>query len=506
MQLCGVVVAVVVMATVLLLTTATVEAGPAAGVVRRESEGITPPSEIIDSKPTTETSESIHEDVVADKEEKEEVEASGVATSSIVEQAAVTPTAAPATSAVSVPEKVPEDTKPEQPTKPGKEKDPDPPKGSVTFDQRQHGKFNIRADLENFMIILIPQSTQSPPLFNLGGGGGGGSTGGFGQLSGSSLLDLFTRRVKTTKRTQSRRKPSTKYKSQWRKKVKNQLRKDLEEQEEVEKESSVAEDEFINIKKVTQEVGGSEETKLANDHKIFETLKRPDDKYKMETLEKIQRQLEVLLERVKTREAVAAEGVQMDHFIEGRTPYRVDISSLHIEPETRVDLIPSKQKPVQFRQYREDPILEIGTHMPKFYPQHWTFPNDVSNQNLHQRNGGGPMMVAFRDARSLPQDDGNEFRSNSVLANAFDPSRSRLLASFNDNLNLNANEYLNEGFIDLTDTEHSFDSLNVDNVDKIDSPTAEFDQEWELKLVGAEEDCGPDRKRDSYGICQFIPN
>jgi len=31
------------------------------------------------------------------------------------------------------------------------------------------------------------------------------------------------------------------------------------------------------------------------------------------------------------------------------------------------------------------------------------------------------------------------------------------------------------------------------------------DRGWELTLLGAQEQCGPDRKRDSYGICQFVP-
>ncbi|XP_031617347.1 uncharacterized protein LOC116337140 isoform X2 [Contarinia nasturtii] len=29
--------------------------------------------------------------------------------------------------------------------------------------------------------------------------------------------------------------------------------------------------------------------------------------------------------------------------------------------------------------------------------------------------------------------------------------------------------------------------------------------QWELTLLGAEEQCGPDRRRDSYGVCQFVP-
>ncbi|XP_065088924.1 uncharacterized protein LOC135710332 isoform X2 [Ochlerotatus camptorhynchus] len=32
------------------------------------------------------------------------------------------------------------------------------PRKTITFDQRQEGKFNIRADLENFVIVVVPSS------------------------------------------------------------------------------------------------------------------------------------------------------------------------------------------------------------------------------------------------------------------------------------------------------------------------------------------------------------
>ncbi|XP_058121619.1 uncharacterized protein LOC131293368 [Anopheles ziemanni] len=46
-----------------------------------------------------------------------------------------------------------------------------PPRKTITFDQRQEGKYNIRADLENFVIVVVPS----------------------GSSSGASLLDLLTR-------------------------------------------------------------------------------------------------------------------------------------------------------------------------------------------------------------------------------------------------------------------------------------------------------------------------
>lgn len=56
---------------------------------------------------------------------------------------------------------------------------PLPEKTDVKFDQRQEGEFNLRADLENFVILLIPTSpTAAPPA--------GGNV---------SLLDLLSKSV-----------------------------------------------------------------------------------------------------------------------------------------------------------------------------------------------------------------------------------------------------------------------------------------------------------------------
>lgn len=55
---------------------------------------------------------------------------------------------------------------------------PLPEKADVRFDQRQEGEFNLRADLENFVILLIPTSpTAAPPVSNV------------------SLLDLLSKSV-----------------------------------------------------------------------------------------------------------------------------------------------------------------------------------------------------------------------------------------------------------------------------------------------------------------------
>lgn len=439
---------------------------------------------------------------------------------------------------------------PQQEAEPNKE----PSQGLVSFDQRQHGRFNIRADLDNFMIILLPQSTTKSPLLNLGAfGGGGASSSGFGSGSGSSLFDLFTRKASTKPSRRKYKVKSASYKRKYKEMLKKQR---IAEAEAEEKEVSDAETlptattavkvhEEEPLKKLDAEVQGKQEVleERANGHSPFD--KPIQDKYRMDTLEKIQHQLDILIKRVDAREANfdRPSPANMEHFVEGRTPYRVEIGSLTND----ADIVPTAQHPIPFRQFRTDRPLEIGSHapQPKFF-QPWTFPTGaagpVQDNAMNPFAQRGPVMVAFRNGRSLgPRPEGNELRTNSILAlplnsmgytrameiesNEASPFSSFIptIPSYSSSTTLltplpkqltegdSANETEDggdayEGFVDLTDTAHSFDSLNVDNVDKIDTPTqtAQFNQDWDLKLLGATDDCGPDRRRDSYGVCQFI--
>lgn len=483
----------------------------------------------------------------------------------------------PTTGAALVSENRTEPPAQQQQQTPENESDKEPSKGLVSFDQRQHGRFNIRADLDNFMIILLPQSTTKSPLLSLGSlgglGGGGSSSSGFGTVPGSSLFDLFTRKAATasTKRYNNSSRRKYKVKSAMKRKYKEMLKKQAlreaaeaaeeeKEAKEVKVESSVEEQPIAATVNISEEqpkkLEGDflakdeiEERTSSGNSQTFE--KSIQDKYRMDTLEKIQHQLDILIKRVDARETVYDQRPHKD-FIEGRTPYRVEIGSLTNEPEPRVDILPSPQSPIPFRQFRTDQALQIGNHgpQPKFF-QPWTFPSAAAGDNpINPFGQRQPVMVAFRDGRSLgPQQlaKGNELRlDNSILAlpinsmgiaRAMDvesnevfppPPPPQILSPFSlpnltdTNTQFQSNDkededeaadaadlenpYLNEGFIDLTDTVHSFDSLNVDNDDKmiIDTPTAQFNQDWDLKLLGATDDCGPDRRRDSYGICQFV--
>jgi hypothetical protein len=133
--------------------------------------------------------------------------------------------------------------------------------------------------------------------------------------------------------------------------------------------------------------------------------------------------------------------------IESRSPYKVDISStlMHQEPQYEVP----HQNPQQ----------------PLFQPQYGRSP--------------------FHPVNVPPQGNFRVYRS--INDNYFD--------SGNEGLDLPEDIESNR---DPTD---SYNRLNIQSIDKIDRFS---DDDSELTLLGATENCGPERKRDSYGVCQFV--
>jgi hypothetical protein len=138
-----------------------------------------------------------------------------------------------------------------------------------------------------------------------------------------------------------------------------------------------------------------------------------------------------------------SDQAQNNEFIEGRTPYRVDISAHDTHnPSERVSFTPTSNRVV--------------------------FPTTAGNYDA-------------RVAKSLGD-------TNTLFTNTGDGD--------------------NEGFLN-TEQEFiqlPFDRVNGLHVNVLDLPLQGDNggDDWELKLLGAEEQCGPDRRRDSYGVCQFI--
>ncbi|XP_055710496.1 uncharacterized protein LOC129806143 [Phlebotomus papatasi] len=264
----------------------------------------------------------------------------------------------------------------------------------IFYDQRQSGKYNIRADLDNFMILVIPTSPSSPAM------------------SGASILDFLSRGA--MRRSQAKHAPKRK-----------------------------------------------KGTKI---HKVSVVKNDPIEDHAIE------------IPKDSPIHTIPPQSTAVDHFIEGRTPYKVDISSTaRTDPEARIDLMPAAKTPV-LRIIRPEEARTGNLY------RSWSFPGPTSS------------TITFRNAKSLPTSASGQLdiATNSVATSLF--------PSFDSSPQPDSQD---EDLPD--DTRSSFDSLNVGNVDAFGVPDKQYNEDWEWKLLGAQEQCGPDRKRDSYGICQFVP-
>ncbi|XP_058819467.1 uncharacterized protein LOC131682187 [Topomyia yanbarensis] len=277
------------------------------------------------------------------------------------------------------------------------------PRKTITFDQRQEGKFNIRADLENFVIVVVPSSPSA----------------------GISLLDLLNR---------SGQKKQQKKKSAHRKGTKNHSGQKKSQH-------------------ITPEV--------------------------------------VVLDDVQSQARVSNE-----EFIEGRTPYKVDISSTGRSSSS------GPPSPI----YRVVRPFTLNVEQPT-----------SSNMIRFPAPSGNYYDSAVRESKSLPVPAmfDEDIRTNTVFA---------ILTNNNNNGDGGINPIKDDGtdddnylmmeqrtYLDLPDSpDSSFASLEYPLSD-VDMMKLQLQEDnggngdgWELKLLGAQEQCGPDRKRDSYGVCQFV--
>ncbi|XP_055638406.1 uncharacterized protein LOC129776661 [Toxorhynchites rutilus septentrionalis] len=274
---------------------------------------------------------------------------------------------------------------------------------TITFDQRQQGKFNIRADLENFVIVVVPSSPSA----------------------GISLLDLLNR---------SGQKHSQKKKSGHRKGTKSHGAQK-------------------KVQRIAPEV--------------------------------------VVLDDTQTQARV-----DNDEFIEGRTPYKVDISST---ARSSNSALPS---PI----YRVVRPLAFNVEQPT-----------SSNMIRFPAPSGNYYASTVREPKSLPglatYDD--EIRTNTVYTILTNNNNGDggIVRSEDDGIDddnhlmLDARTYLdlpaypNYSFDSLEYPRSDIDMMKLQLQNENDEPNGDG---WELKLLGAQEQCGPDRKRDSYGVCQFV--
>lgn len=290
-----------------------------------------------------------------------------------------------------------------------------PPRRQVNYDQRQDGKYNIRADLENFVILVVPSSSSS----------------------GLSLLDFF-RSAQGQKRSKHGHK---KYHG-------------------------------ASVKAATP----AKPSKL-------DYLRPESEEPRVETVQHA-----------------------VDDFIEGRTPYRVDISSSEMlqskKPIEIIESVESSPKSILLRT-----LLNGQSPMVVVDAAQSVKGNDFPFPTIQPTNS------RFRKSLTI-EGMGNNIMGNSVLLTSTVTTNGQAHGVAVDDTEDDQSEH---EFYDLTDTSNSFDSLNVGNLDQLGlaDPAAINDNyfnganptapQWQLTLLGAQEQCGPDRKRDSYGICQFVP-
>lgn len=297
-----------------------------------------------------------------------------------------------------------------------------PPRRQVLYDQRQDGKYNIRADLENFVVLVVPSS-------------------------GYSLLDLL-RRSNTKSHHHKRNHHSGKHYKKYH----------------------------------------GHDTKSGHGQKESSRLDylRPEPSDLVDT----------------------PPAVSQGEFIEGRTPYHVDISSSEILQPT---VLPSIARAANIAPLLQSLLVKPVTIADLPLSDDPSSVDDSATVFLPAQLKGNEN----RQRKSLADDDSNassNLNSNSVLLTPIHIDKEHAIHGGNGKFNQHnddvAYDIKRPDFIDLTDTSHSFDSLNVGNIDRLalSSDTKSTDSQWELTLLGAQEQCGPDRRRDSYGICQFVPH
>lgn len=268
-----------------------------------------------------------------------------------------------------------------------------PPRRLVTYDQRQEGKYNIRADLENFMILLVPTSQSGS--------------------SGSTLLDLLSRA------SQQKSKAGA-----------NKNHKKYNKPSKIDEKSNAQPEDVFN---------SNQQSAIA---------KSP------------------YLQQQIASAALAAEQSRRNHpFIEGRTPYHVDITSSEL-----ADNQPQQQRPYIYARLLRSPI-------------------SGSRQTKSLSEAFGPR---------------SDLTSNSVV----------LVRPLNERIFEHRRSFDNTDYPDSANSysgadEHFDDTQSLDSIDRLAAngqTSKSVNDAWdELTLLGAQEQCGPDRRRDSYGICQFVP-
>ncbi|XP_053672323.1 uncharacterized protein LOC128722671 [Anopheles nili] len=361
-----------------------------------------------------------------------------------------TTTAASSVTATSTTEKIPPPTTAAAPAPVVAGNDPPAPpppmlpRKKITFDQRQEGKYNIRADLENFVIMFVPSDSSS----------------------GASLLELLMRSADKKDAHLSRKQ------SQYRRK----------------------------------------------NYKAHGGLKKSAQ---------VTPEVIVLDESNQRSSPLAAE-----EFIEGRTPYKVDLSSnaRSVEPSPgRLIRFPAASgnyaTPQTGRVFATDAgaqgrALRVGGYASTNTLVDAAGSISATNNHILPGDGGHQLLLPVLghpfplllrpsdddadDGASAGRTDGGD--NELVVGGSATAHRPLLVDHSHHPSSFDSLEYAPlRSDVDMTQLQLEQDDEGYEDTRFDDLQEDEDLAGWEeLRLLGAQEQCGPDRKRDSYGVCQFV--
>ncbi|XP_052866285.1 uncharacterized protein LOC128272502 [Anopheles cruzii] len=352
------------------------------------------------------------------------------------------------------------------------------PRKTITFDQRQEGEYNIRADLENFVIVVVPS----------------------GSSSGATLLDLLNR---------------------------------------------------------------SAHKKYAADHQHPHHHRKSSHKRKNNKAHGAQKKVaqptpEVIVLDEDHGQRVAQ--LETEEFIEGRTPYKVDLSSSARSADGGNERVAMPKPGHAFRPFSVEQsavgpvasVVRFPAASGNYYPlASGAFPAQLIDTDRRWGPPSGRALPIGYDTNTVVAASSSATNHNNLTPGDGDPDaggdvddgeRSLLLlpaplpSDRSDSVPYGRNGetgddgglllvpavLANPGTYPSHDASISPDSLRYaplrSDVDMtqlqlqpddasegiLDLELTHQDHGDELRLLGAQEQCGPDRKRDSYGVCQFV--
>ncbi|KFB43076.1 hypothetical protein ZHAS_00010757 [Anopheles sinensis] len=367
-----------------------------------------------------------------------------------------------------------------------------PPRKTITFDQRQEGKYNIRADLENFVIVVVPS----------------------GSSSGASLLDLLTRSAQkkdayhhhhhhheTRKSNGKRKNNKAQYAGAPKKKVPQGLvtPEVIVLDESNQRSGQLVAEEFIEGR-TPYKVDLSSSARSADDDSGHDTEPH--------------QQQQSFRFSVEPSEGRSSGRVRFPTVSSGNyAPSSSDVSSGRALRRTADES--------EFA--NTNTLVVAASSATNHYhqqPNPTNLPGDGAQRHHQQQLPTVlladppsillPLRPAPRTANGDREDHGNQARpsaqglaNHSHLPSSFDSLEYAPLRSDVDMKQLQLQPDA-EG-----DSDNDNGAVAGDHYEDLAEQRQRPDQDigggWdELRLLGAQEQCGPDRKRDSYGVCQFV--